>query len=84
MTYEVTEHDAPRSSSFKVLDGPIRAVGTISIEPIGDGSRSRLTISIDFEGHGLGGRMLLPIAKGQARKQIPQDQAKLKELLESQ
>jgi uncharacterized membrane protein len=84
MTYEVTEHDAPRRSSFKVLDGPIRAVGTISIEPVADGSRSRLTISIEFEGHGLAGRVLLPVAKTQARKQIPKDQARMKELLESQ
>jgi uncharacterized membrane protein len=83
MTYEVTEHHPPRQSSFRVLDGPIRAEGTISIEPIGDGSRSRLTITIDFHGHGLGGKVLLPVAKGQARKQIPKDQAKLKELLES-
>ena len=83
MTYEVTEHNPPRQSSFRVVDGPVRAVGTISIEPVGDGSRSRLTIAIDFKGHGLAGRVLLPVAKGQARKQIPKDQAKLKDVLES-
>ena len=83
MTYEITAHDPPRQSSFRVLDGPIRAVGTVSIEPIGDGSRSRLTFTLDFQGHGLGGKVLLPLAKSQARKQIPRDQAKMKELLES-
>jgi uncharacterized protein YndB with AHSA1/START domain len=83
MTYEVTEYDPPRRSSFRVLDGPIRAVGTISVEPVGDGSRSRLTFTLDFQGHGLGGKLLLPVAKGQARKQIPKDQARMKELLES-
>ena len=83
MTYEVTEYDPPRRSSFRVLDGPIRAVGTISVEPVGDGSRSRLTFTIDFQGHGLAGKVLLPVAKGQARKQIPKDQARMKELLES-
>ena len=83
MTYEVTEHEPPRQSSFRVLDGPVRAEGTISIEPIGEGSRSRLTITIDFKGHGLGGKVLLPVAKAQARKQIPKDQARMKELLES-
>jgi uncharacterized membrane protein len=83
MTYEVTEHDPPRRSSFKVLDGPVRAVGTISIEPVGDGSRSRLTIAIDFKGHGLAGKVLVPVARTQARKQVPKDQAKMKELLES-
>jgi hypothetical protein len=83
MTYEITEHDPPRQSSFRVLDGPIRAVGTVSIEPVGDGSRSRLTFSLDFQGHGIGGKVLMPLAKSQARKQIPKDQAKMKELLES-
>jgi uncharacterized protein YndB with AHSA1/START domain len=83
MTYEVTEYDPPRRSSFRVLDGPIRAVGTISVEPVSDGSRSRLTFTVDFQGHGLGGKLLLPVAKGQARKQIPKDQARMKELLES-
>ena len=83
MTYEVTEHNPPRQSSFRVLDGPVRADGTIGIEPIGDGSRSKLTITIDFTGHGLGGKVLLPVARAQARKQIPKDQARMKELLES-
>jgi uncharacterized membrane protein len=80
-TYEVTEHDPPRRSAFRVLDGPIRPHGTITVEPVGDGSSSRVTIQIDFEGHGLG-KLMVPIAKGQARKQIPKDQARLKELLE--
>lgn len=83
MTYEVTEHEPPRRSSFRVLDGPIRAIGTITIEPVGDGSRSRLTFSVDFKASGLGGRVLLPVARAQARKQVPKDQAKLKQLLES-
>ncbi len=83
MTYEVTEHDPPRQSSFRVLDGPVRAVGTISIEPIDDGSRSRLRFTLEFKGHGLAGKVLLPVARAQARKQIPKDQARMKELLES-
>ncbi|MDQ2967754.1 MAG: SRPBCC family protein [Actinomycetota bacterium] len=83
MTYEITEHDSPRKSSFRVLDGPVRAVGTVAIEPLDHGSRSRVTITIDFQGHGLGGKVLLPLAKSQARKQIPKDQAKMKALLES-
>ena len=83
MTYEITEYDPPRQSSFRVLDGPVRGVGTIVVEPAGDGSRSKVTFTIEFEGHGLGGRVLVPLAKSQARKQIPQDQARMKKLLES-
>ena len=83
MTYEITKYDPPRQSSFRVLDGPVRGVGTIVVEPVDDGSRSKVTFTIDFEGHGLGGRVLVPLAKSQARKQIPQDQARMKDLLES-
>lgn len=83
MTYEITEYDPPRQSSFRVLDGPVRGVGTIVVDPVDDGARSRVTFTIDFEGHGLGGKVLVPLAKSQARKQIPNDQARMKELLES-
>jgi uncharacterized membrane protein len=82
MMYEVTAHDPPRQSSFRVLDGPIRAVGTISVEPAGDGTKSRVTIAMDFKGNGIAGKMLLPIARNQARKRVPESQAKMKEVLE--
>jgi uncharacterized membrane protein len=82
MTYEVTEHDPPQQSSFRVLDGPVRAVGTISVEPAGDGTKSRVTIAMDFEGHGIGGKLLLPVARNQARKRVPQSQARMKQVIE--
>ncbi len=80
MTYEITEHDPPRSFAFRGLDGPIRPVGKGTVEPAGDGSR--VTIELDFEGHGLG-KLLLPLVRSQARKQIPKDHGRLKERLES-
>jgi uncharacterized membrane protein len=82
MTYEVTEHNPPRSFSFRGLDGPIRPIGTGTVEPVGDGSRSRTTIELDFEGHGFG-RLLRPLVIAQAKKQVPKDQQRLKERLES-
>ena len=36
-TYEVTEHDPPRRSSFRAIDGAVRPVGTLAVEPVGDG-----------------------------------------------
>jgi uncharacterized membrane protein len=81
-TYELTEHDPPRKASFRVINGPVRPFGTISVEPVGDGSRSRVTLEIDFTGHGLG-KLLAPLAKRDAARRIPQDQARLKERLES-
>jgi uncharacterized membrane protein len=81
-TYEITHHDPPRSSTFRTLNGPIRPVGTVSVEPAGDGSRSRVTIELDFEGHGFG-KLIAPLVRREARKTVPQDQARLKERLES-
>ena len=83
MTYEITEYDPPRQSSFRVLDGPIRGVGTI----LGRADRRWFAFAADLHDRPPGARArrqgLLPVAKSQARKQIPQDQAKMKELLES-
>ena len=81
-TYELTEHDPPRKASFRAIDGPVRPVGMISVEPLEGGSRSRVTLQLDFEGHGIG-KLMAPLAKRQARKQVPKDQARLKERLES-
>jgi hypothetical protein len=81
LTYEITEWDPPRKASFRGVNGPIRAVGTLSVEPVGDGARSRITLRLDFEGRGLG-KLLLPLVRRDARKQVPQDQARLKERLE--
>lgn len=81
-TYEVTEHDPPRAFGFRGVDGPVRPVGRGTIEPIGDGTSSRVSLVLDFEGHGFG-KLLLPIVRMQARKQVPKDQLRLKERLES-
>jgi uncharacterized protein YndB with AHSA1/START domain len=83
VAYEITEHDPPRRSSFRGLNGPIRPVGTVTVEPLDDGSRSRVTIELDLQGHGLFGKLIAPLARRDARRQVPQDQARLKQRLES-
>lgn len=80
-SYEITEHDPPRRSSFRGIDGPVRPVGTVTVSPIGEG-RSRVTLELDFEAHGLG-KLIAPLARRDARKTIPRDQQRLKERLES-
>jgi uncharacterized membrane protein len=82
ITYEITAHDPPRSASFRGVDGAVRPVGTVTVAPADGGSR--VTLQLDFEGHGLGGKLLLPLVRGQARKQVPRDQQRLKERLEAQ
>src|SRR5437588_7151176 len=78
VTYEIIEHDPPRSASFKGVNGPVRPEGTIKVEPLDDGSRSRVTLELDLRGHGLG-VLIAPLARRDARKQVPQDQQRLKE-----
>ena len=83
VTYEITEHDPPRSFAFRGTDGPLRPLGKGTIEALDGGARSRFTIEFDFETHGFAGKALRPIALMQARKAIPKGQQRLKERLES-
>jgi len=82
VTYEITEHDPPRRAAFKGLNGPVRPVGTVTIEPAGEG-RSRLTLQLDLRGHGVVGQFVAMLARIQARKEVPASHERLKERLES-
>jgi len=82
MVVEVTEHSPPRSLAFRGLDGPIRPDGRATVESLDDGLRSLVTIELLLTGHGLG-KVLLPLARSQARKEVPAAQQRLKERLES-
>jgi uncharacterized protein YndB with AHSA1/START domain len=83
MTMEVTDIDPPRGWHLRGIDGPVRSEVQGTIEPLGDGERSRVTIDLDFEGHGMG-KLLVPlVVRRKARKEMPRDEHRLKELLES-
>jgi uncharacterized protein YndB with AHSA1/START domain len=83
VTYEITEHDPPRKVAFRGLNGPVRPSGTVTVEPAGEGG-SKVTIELDLQGHGLLGAILAPLARSQAAKQVPEDQGRLKQRLESE
>ena len=80
-TYEVTEHDPPSRMAFRVLDGPVRAFGGMTITPLDGGSRSKVEFALDFEGRGLG-KVLLGLVRRDARKSVPEDLRRLKGRLE--
>jgi len=83
MTNEVTDHNPPRSFGFRGIDGPIRAIGKGTVEPVGDGAGSRFTMELDFEGHGIG-KLLVPlVVRRQARSDMAKSQERLKARLES-
>jgi uncharacterized membrane protein len=81
ISYEITEHDPPRRSSFRGVNGPIRPLGTVTIEPLDGGARSRLTLEFELKGKGLG-VLFAPLARANARKEIPKSHQRLKEVLE--
>jgi uncharacterized protein YndB with AHSA1/START domain len=83
MTSEVTELEPPRSYAFRVIDGPVRAIGKGRFEALDGGARTRLTFELDFEGHGIG-KVLVPlVVRRQASKEMPQSHADLKRRLET-
>ena len=75
--------EPPRAWSVRGIDGPIRASVDLTVEPLGQ-SRSRLTISVDFEGHGIG-RVLVPLmVQRQAANEMPANIRTLKARLDPQ
>jgi carbon monoxide dehydrogenase subunit G len=81
-TEEITELNPPRTCAVHGGGGPLTAIAKLTIEPLDAGQRSRVTIALDFKAHGIG-RLLLPLViRRQARKQLPKNQQRLKEVLE--
>jgi hypothetical protein len=66
----------------RAVDGAVEASARGVVEPLGDGRRSRVTISLDFQGRGFGRRLVPPVIQRQARKQLPRNLQQLKEVLE--
>lgn len=81
-TSELHHIDSPRAWGVRGIDGPIRAIVDLTVEPIST-SRSRLTIAVDFTGHGIG-KLLVPlIVRPEARKEMPHNLQALKRRLEA-
>jgi uncharacterized protein YndB with AHSA1/START domain len=83
VTSTITEVSPPRSWAVRGIDGPIRATVKVTVEPLDNPLQSRLTIALDFEGHGIG-RLLVPLfVRRQARSEMPANLKRLRERLES-
>jgi len=82
-TSEITHADPPRTWGVHGIDGPIRAIVAVTVDPLDEGRRSRTTITVDFEGHGIG-TLLVPLAvRRQAKNEMPTNLQRLKERLEA-
>jgi len=81
-TSELVQIDPPRAWGVRGTDGPIRAAVDVLVEPV-TGSRSRLTISVDFTGRGIG-KILVPLmVRREARKEMPANMTALKRKMEA-
>ncbi|MCX5175790.1 MULTISPECIES: SRPBCC family protein [Streptomyces] len=82
-TMEFVELDPPRSWHVHGVDGPVRPDVRGTVEPLDGGTRSRLTLDVDFEGHGVGRALVPLVVRPMVRKEMPRGEEKLKHLLET-
>jgi uncharacterized protein YndB with AHSA1/START domain len=82
MTQRVTECAPPRRWAARAVDGPVRPDASISVEPLDGGTRSRVTFTLDFAGHGIGAP-LVPIIRRMAARAAPVSYANAKRLIET-
>lgn len=79
----ITEYGPPRRWADRGISGPIRAIVGVTVEPLADTSRSRVTIEVDFTGHGIG-KLLVPlVVRRQAAGEMPGNMERLRQRLEA-
>jgi hypothetical protein len=80
-TSELSHINPPKTWGVRGVDGPIRAIVDLTVEPL-TADRSRLTISVDFAGHGVGKVLVPMVVRREAVKEMPTNLAALKNRLE--
>jgi hypothetical protein len=81
-TSELVRYEPPNHWGVRGVSGPIRAIVNVTVEPRSD-STAHLTITLDFEGYGIG-RVLVPLlVRREARREMPVNVATLKQRLEA-
>ena len=81
-TWEVTEYSPDQRYGVRGLGGPVRAHVTMDVSPNTHGAGTQLSYGIAFEGHGVG-RLIAPLARKGARKDLPATLDSLKRQLEA-
>jgi uncharacterized protein YndB with AHSA1/START domain len=83
VTSEITKLDAPQTWSVRGTDGPIRAAVDVNVEPLEVGERSKVTITLDFTGYGIGKLIVPLVIRPQASKEMGANMQRLKERLKA-
>jgi uncharacterized protein YndB with AHSA1/START domain len=82
VTTEITEFEPPHRWADRGVEGPIRAIVAVTVESLADGARSRLTIELDFTGHGIGKALVPLVVRRQAAREMPGNMRRLQERLD--
>jgi hypothetical protein len=81
-TSKLVRFDPPHAWSVQGIDGPIRARVDLDVEALSN-DQARVTIAVDFDGHGIG-KVLVPlVVRRQARTEMPANIARLKSRIEA-
>ncbi|HAM01739.1 MAG TPA: hypothetical protein DCQ30_05865 [Acidimicrobiaceae bacterium] len=83
VTSEVTHIEPPRKWGVRGIDGPIRAEVNVTVETLESDQRSRVTIELEFAGHGIGILLVPLVVRPRARKEMPVNIRRLKQRLEA-
>ncbi len=81
-TAQLLMDDPPRAWSVQGVDGPVRTQVDVTVTPTTDVA-SRVTISVEFQGRGIGRLLVALLIRRQARREMPTNMATLKSRLES-
>ena len=82
VTSRVTKLDPPRNWAIRGVGGPIRAAVDVTVEPADGDARSRVTIELDFTGHGIG-KLLVPLlVRPQSRNEMQRNMERLRTRIE--
>ncbi len=82
-TSEITKLEPPTSWAVHGIDGPIRAIVNVTVEPLDGSVKSRVAIEVDFEGHGIGMLLVPLVVRRQARSEMPANCRRLKQRIEA-
>jgi uncharacterized protein YndB with AHSA1/START domain len=83
VTAEVSHVDPPHTWGVRGIEGPVRSEVNVRVDPLGGGERSRVTIELDFSGHGIGVLLVPLVIRRQARAEMPSNMRRLKARLEA-
>jgi len=82
VTAELIRFEPPYRWGVHGIEVPIRAEVQVTVEPRSD-AHARITIAVDFEGHGIGRLLVHLVVRRQARREMPDNAATLKQRLEA-